>query len=536
MNMISIENCHNIHKRYFDFSQSLKNMAHHANIIKKEIKEVNRYLKDAEGFNTTGELKSIKSVKSRIENINKKVNSILNSINGYRDALKKYLNDVEKSKNKYDEDVNSKKYDFDEETKDFIENEFETFIEFGESEDKILKELEELEKTIIDDKREFESFENELDGYYMYLMSLDEERNELAKLKGEDRDPDRLEEVKDEIKSVKEEVRDYVKEIVKPYIKDIEYQEIEFYVEPTDTREQKAIEKILNLGQDMFLKQVLTEDEYNSLNKEKLNYKEYNVNNNINIINKLLLNEYRFLDFNYYNKVFNEEETKSGSNKLEVEKMIKGKNSDVENLSAIVNDLVVIRTAINILYIYAAPELRERARNLALVTFGSISPIIQEVMFILIMTCWGTCQSIKDVRKLLHNRKVPFIPNSESFDFNVSDIFNFGEGDISMLNDNEKETDGLLNMSYKDYLRLLMVRSDGKSMNENMVSIIQMNMEEVENTFDINNIVYSFKVTNEFKSTHMLTEMLFLRPKNVVLDESYKIKIEAYSDYGNLKK
>ena len=81
-----------------------------------------------------------------------------------------------------------------------------------------------------------------------------------------------------------------------------------------------------------------------------------------------------------------------------------------------------------------------------------------------------------------------------------------------------------------------MLKTDSKVMNENMLSIIQMNMEEVEETFDINNMIYSFKVTNEFRSTHMLTEMLFLRPKNVVLDESYKIKIEAYSDYGNLKR
>ena len=216
--------------------------------------------------------------------------------------------------------------------------------------------------------------------------------------------------------------------------------------------------------------------------------------------------------------------------------MIKNKNSDVENLSEIVNDLVLIRSAMNILYIYTTQELRERARNLALVTFGSISPIIQEVMFILIITSWGICQSIKDVRKILHNKKVPFFPNSESFDFNVADIFNFGDGDTSMLNIDDSENNGLLNMGYKDYLRLLMLKIDYKVMNENMLSIIQMNMEEVEETFDINNMIYSFKVTNEFRSTHMLTEMLFLKPKNVVLDESYKIKIEAYSDYGNLKR
>ena len=525
-----------IHKRYFDFSQSLKNMSKNANEIKKGIKEVNKYLKDAEGLTTTGELASIKKVKNNVEKIKNKVDTIIKAIKGYKEAVNKYIEDVEKTKNKYEEDLKSDKYDFDSDTKDFIENEFETFIDFAIKENEVLHELEELEKNINVDKKEFDEFNIELSSYYTDLTMLDEEKKELARLKGDEKDPVRLEQVNEEIKSIKEETREYVKEIVKPYVKDIEYQEITFYIDASDTREQRAIENILNLGKDMILKKVLTADEYNSLNKGKLSYKKYDVNKNLNIVNKFLINEYRFIDFNYYNKNLTGEVTKSNSNKLETEKMIKGKDSDVENLSEVVNELILIRAAMNILYIYTTPELRERARNLAFVTFGSISPIIQEVMFILIMTCWGTCQSIKDVRKLLHNKKVPFFPNSESFDFNVSDIFSFGEGDISMLNDDDNGKGGLLNMSYKDYLRLLMLKTDGKSMNENMISIIQMNMEEVEETFDINNMLYSFKVTNEFKSTHMLTDMLFLRPKNVVLDESYKIKIEAYSDYGNLKK
>lgn len=525
-----------IHKRYFDFSQSLKNMSKSANEIKKGIKEVNKYLKDAGGLTTNGDLSSVKKVKNNVEKIKNKTDIIVKAIKGYKESLNKYIEDVEKSKSKYEEDVRSTKYDFDDDTKEFIENEFETFTDFAIKENDVLRELEELEKNINVDKKEFDTFNSELDKYYTDLKILDEEKKELAKLKGEEKDTERISQVNDEIKSLKEEIRDYVKEIVRPYIKDIEYQEITFYVDATDTKEQRAIENILDLGKDMILKMVLSADEYNNLNKEKINYKKYEVNKNVNIVNKLLVNEYRFLDFNYYNKYLSGEGTKSESTRFEVEKMIKAKNSDVENLSEIVNDLVLIRSAMNILYIYTTPELRERARNLAFVTFGSISPIIQEVMFILIITSWGICQSIKDVRKLLHNKKVPFFPNSESFDFNVADIFSFGDGDMSMLSTDDDENNGFLNMSYKDYLRLLMIKADSKVMNENMVSMIQYNMEAVEETFDINNMIYSFKVKNEFKSTHMLTEMLFLRPKNVVLDESYKIKIEAYSDYGNLKK
>ena len=525
-----------IHKRYFDFSQSLKNMSKNANEIKKGIKEVNKYFKDAEGLTTNGDLSSVKKVNNNVEKIKNKTDIIVKAIKGYKESLNKYVEDVEKSKSKYEEDLSSGKYDFDADTKEFIENEFETFTDFAIKENEVLREIEELEKNINIDKKEFDSFNAELDKYYNDLSFLDEEKKELAKLKGEEKDPERMEQVNEEIRSLKEEIRDYVKEIIRPYVKDIEYDEITFYIDATDTREQRAIENIINFGKDMILKQVLTPDEYNNLNKEKINYKKYEVNKNLNVVNKILVNEYRFLDFNYYNKYLSGEETKSESTKLEVEKMIKNKDSDVENLSEIVNDLVLIRSAMNILYIYTTPELRERARNLAFVTFGSISPIIQEVMFILIITSWGICQSIKDVRKLLHNKKVPFFPNSESFDFNVADIFNFGDGDTSMLSVDDNENNGLLNMSYKDYLRLLMLKADSKVMNENMLSIIQINMEEVEETFDINNMIYSFKVTNEFKSTHMLTEMLFLRPKNVVLDESYKIKIEAYSDYGNLKK
>ena len=113
-----------IHKRYFDFSKSLKNMSKNANEIKNGIKEVNRYFRDAEGLTTTGDLNSIKKVKKDVEKIKNKTEIIIKAINGYKEALNKYIEDVENSKIKYEEDVLSEKYDFDSDTKEFIENEF----------------------------------------------------------------------------------------------------------------------------------------------------------------------------------------------------------------------------------------------------------------------------------------------------------------------------------------------------------------------------------------------------------------------------
>lgn len=524
-----------IHERYFNFSSSLKKLAKNADNLKNDIKEVNKYLKDTRGITTNGSVSSVNKVKNSIEKIKNKIDSVYVSINGYKEALSQYREEIEKSIDKYQSDLNSGKYDFNEETISFIDEEFETFISFSEGEDEILKKIEELEKSINVDKKEFNTFRYDLNNYQTELEILEDYKKELSRLKGDENDPAEMEAVNEEIKSLREEIRDYVKELINPYILDMYYEEIIFNLSQGETREEKAMEKILSFGNNMILKSVLTNEEYSSINNEKVSYKNFNLNGATSFLNKLLVNEYRLKDFNYYNKNLLNEETLSGSVRLEVEQILKGKNSDVENLDSVVKEIIAIRMAMNILHIYKTTELRERARNLSIATFGAISPVLQEVMFVFIITSWGICQSIKDVRKLLHNKRVPFIPTDESFDFNVSDIFRFGEGDTSMLDDDNESEDAFLNMNYKDYLRLLMLIDDNRKMNRNMASIIQKNMENVEETFDLNNMLYSFMSVNTFKSSHMLTEMLFLRPKDIELNDSYKIRIEAYSDYGNLK-
>ena len=66
-----------------------------------------------------------------------------------------------------------------------------------------------------------------------------------------------------------------------------------------------------------------------------------------------------------------------------------------------------------------------------------------------------------------------------------------------------------------------------------MLKFINLNIKKFDENFDITHILSNFKTINTFKTKHLFTDVIVNKP-NIELPE-YKIKIESYNDYLNLR-
>ena len=81
---------------------------------------------------------------------------------------------------------------------------------------------------------------------------------------------------------------------------------------------------------------------------------------------------------------------------------------------------------------------------------------------------------------------------------------------------------------YKDYLRILLFKTRQVDVNARMVSIIDRNIKDEQESFDFEKMVYSFYVENKFTCKHFFTNLVFVPAKSVELYDQYAIRTDGY--------
>lgn len=148
--------------------------------------------------------------------------------------------------------------------------------------------------------------------------------------------------------------------------------------------------------------------------------------------------------------------------KYQVEYLVSGRDSDVENLRSVAGRLCAIREAANALYLLSDNEKRSEAQLIAelactLLWVPELAPVLEAV----ILLGWAFAESVYDVKSLLSGGRIPLIKNDESWHYSLSSAL-WGN-----LQEETREGSGL---SYADYLRILMMFTDletltGRAMN-----------------------------------------------------------------------
>lgn len=172
---------------------------------------------------------------------------------------------------------------------------------------------------------------------------------------------------------------------------------------------------------------------------------------------QFLFREYLLKYMGYYGKLREEDVLK-----YQVEYLVTGKESDVENLRSVAERLCAMREAANALYLFADAEKREIAGIVAeaacaLFLMPEIAPVLEAV----ILLGWAFAESVYDVKLLLCGGRIPLLKDDESWHY---DIWSALSGSL------EDESGGERGLSYADYLRIWMMLTDtdtltGRAMN-----------------------------------------------------------------------
>ena len=175
----------------------------------------------------------------------------------------------------------------------------------------------------------------------------------------------------------------------------------------------------------------------------------------------------------------------------QLEYLLMGKDSDLENLKGVANRLLLMREAANFLYIMADSSKRAQVSGMAATIATSLGiPLATPVIEIVLMSVWAFGESIIDVRALLRGEKVPLVKNVTSWQLALDNLANLPE----LLNGElGSQSQGL---DYKEYLRILLTLKSGEEKLARAMDVVEMTMQSKRGReeFRLDSCLYSLEV------------------------------------------
>lgn len=245
----------------------------------------------------------------------------------------------------------------------------------------------------------------------------------------------------------------------------------------------------------------------------------------LSLTERVLMGEYALKTMNDFSKSLGGSPLGSGS--LEIEYILKGKESDHENLSETVLSLLAMREGLNLIYLFTDTEKRNEARALAAIITGAAGfPPLITVMTFFILGVWALGQSLCDLRDLLAGKKVPFMHGKESFYLSLEGLLSLGQsGGVFPEGDG-----GRSGLPYREYLRILLFKDQSSLYDYRMMDMIQMNVKSEQKDFLLNRCVYSLELKAEAETKHVLASLGMLSAF-LPMDTFYRVSTESFRSY-----
>lgn len=138
--------------------------------------------------------------------------------------------------------------------------------------------------------------------------------------------------------------------------------------------------------------------------------------------------------------------------RYQIEYLVAEKESDAENLTAVLKRICAIREASNLLYLLSDSEKRGEAELVAaLVCDLALVPELAPVLEAAILLGWAYAESIYDVKTLIAGGRIPLMKDTASWHYSL------GNALTGALDEKDDNGTGL---SYEDYLRVFMMCTD----------------------------------------------------------------------------
>lgn len=172
------------------------------------------------------------------------------------------------------------------------------------------------------------------------------------------------------------------------------------------------------------------------------------------------------------------------------EALIAGKDSDSENLEAVVKKIMHMREVVNFGYLLHSPVRCAEADEVALfIATLLLQPETAPAISATLKALWAYAESLLDVRQLLKGGKVPFLKDDKNWQLSVTGLVDIME----KLNDDQvMEGEGL---DYTDYLKFLMLKEKEVTLVMRMMTMTEYAIRKSgEESFRMNNCIDALSV------------------------------------------
>ena len=279
-------------------------------------------------------------------------------------------------------------------------------------------------------------------------------------------------------------------------IEEDEWETLEIH-NPTDKLEEKRREGILKLvlkdeeelSQKILNVEGLVGNRMEQGNINHGNMPQTDLNEAQQLIEKFLFQEYLLQYMGRYGT-----EKEGSAICYQIEYLIAGSESDIDNLRSVANRICAVREVANALYLMANEEKMTEIRIAAelvcnIITLPELIPLLEAA----IVLGWAYAESIYDVKSIMAGGRIPLLKDDDSWHYDLEtalagklqdepqkgeqqDISQKGElQDKSQTGELQSKTQDGEGLSYEDYLRIFMMLADTDT-----ITIRAMNMVEAD--------------------------------------------------------
>lgn len=208
-----------------------------------------------------------------------------------------------------------------------------------------------------------------------------------------------------------------------------------------------------------------------------------NQENGKEILGKVFFNEYlaeHFTDVTSAGDVAGTNETaelvsQEGVQQMllyEMEYLLCGKGSDAENLEEAVKKILGLRVMKNYAYLLTDTTKKAEAETVALSLCALLMvPSITEGVKQAILLSWAYGEGIMDMRRLVAGEKIPLVKSREDWQLQLSNL-----GNLQGVQKGETEGEQGQGMSYRDYLKGLLLLEDKETLSMRALDLIEGNL------------------------------------------------------------
>jgi len=207
----------------------------------------------------------------------------------------------------------------------------------------------------------------------------------------------------------------------------------------------------------------------------------------------------------------------------ELEYLIGGKLTDIENLKAVATQLYFIRAVANFLYLSTDAAKMQEATALATTLVGvSANPLLIEAVKVGLVTAWALAESILDVRGLLQGKRIPLLKSQLSWTLALGNI-----GTLS--SEYMVAKDSSWGLSYENYLGILLLFQNGNTLAMRAMDLQEITIQKCfhESDFKMDQLVIDAKVEVIYYYNPIFSSL-----EEVTQDKTWNYEVSSCVSYG----